>query len=173
MQSIKYVVLGGVGGEFERQGTVADLLMAVPYLLMSRIIPPLPVTNDLLMRGRVDAGMSGGCRWDPFQLTEAEWGELVEHLKSLPDDKACEFVPPADWVENIDDWQVWIMIFRHGFPAQYRELEREARMLESARKKAVQDGNQELTLELHLRVIEVGNRIAEMAMEANQRNTRE
>lgn len=36
MKTVSYVVLGGMGGEFPEQGTVADLLAAIPYLLTAR-----------------------------------------------------------------------------------------------------------------------------------------
>lgn len=172
MRNIAYVVLGGVGGEFPKQGTVADLLSSVPYLLMSKVIPPLHVTNDLLLRGLVDAGMSGGCRWEPFQISQEEWVELVEHLTSLPDDKACDFVQPPDWVTSIDDWHSWIMTYRHGFPQEIRELDREERRLKQEIEKALSEGNQALVEELHLQRIAVGNKVAEFAMEANRRRKR-
>src|SRR5262245_49010318 len=113
MQTVSYVVSGGAGGALERKGTVADLLRAIPYLLMARIVPPLHVTNDLLARGGTDAGMSGGCTWNPLQIEQEEWDDLRRHLTSLPDEEACEFVQPPEWVQTVDDWNAWIMIFRY------------------------------------------------------------
>ena len=77
MRTISYKTLGGMGGETPKVGTVADVLLEIPYLLMTRIIPPLRVVNDLLAKGISDAGMSGGCRWEPFQVTPVEWEELA------------------------------------------------------------------------------------------------
>ena len=164
MRTVSYVVLGGVGGEFPQQGTVADLLLAVPYLLTPRLIPPLHIVNDLLAKGIDDAGMSGGVQWEPFQITQSEWDALAQHLTQLPDDESCEFVPPADWVQTIDDWSAWVMIHRYGYPEEFRELDREVRELERARKEAVREGNESLVLELHLRCVEAGNRLAEFVM---------
>ena len=170
MKTLQYVVLGGMGGEFPKQGTVADLLSEIPYLLTARIIPPLHVVNDLLAKGVDDAGMSGGCEWDPFQITQSEWEELVEHLKSLPE--ACEFVQPPDWVESVEDWQAWIMIHKYGFPEEFRVVEREVRDLEHARKKALSEGNEELVLELHLRVIEADEKLSQLVMDHRDKSAK-
>ena len=164
MRTISYTVLGGMGGEFPADGTVADLLLEIPYLLTARIVPPLHVVNDLLAKGLDDAGMSGGCEWKPLQITQSEWEELASHLTSLPDDEACEFVQPPEWVQTVEDWQAWIMIHKYGFPDEFRVIEREVRDLENARKKALNEGNEDLVLELHLRVIEAGERLSELVM---------
>jgi hypothetical protein len=153
-----------MGGEFPERGTVADLLRAIPYLLSAQIVPPLHVVNDLLAKGSDDAGMSGGCKWEPFQLSQPEWEELVRHFQSQPGDSAFHFVHPPDWVETVEDWHSWIMMYKFGMPEKFRQLEREVRELERARKQALDDGNQDLVLELHLRVIEAGNKLAELVM---------
>jgi hypothetical protein len=172
MRTVNYVVLGGMGGEFPKQGTVADLLSAIPYLLTARIIPPRHVVNDLLARGRDSAGMSGGCEWEAFQIAESEWEDLASDLRSLPDGEACEFVRPPQWVENVDDWQAWIMIHKYGMPEEFRAVEREVRDLEHARKKAQDEGNEDLVLELHLRVIEAGGRLSQLVMDHRAKTSR-
>lgn len=164
MRTISFVVVGGVGGEFPTRGTVVDLLLKIPYLLNARIVPPLHVINDLLAKGGHSAGMSGGCHWVPFQMTPSEWENLVQHLASLPDDDACETVQPPDWVHTVEDWQTWIMIHKYGFPESFRAAEREVRDLENARGNAQREGDQELVLELHLRVIEASERLAHLAL---------
>ena len=50
---------------------VADLLFDIPYFFLAMIIPPMAVVNEVLQKGVVDAGMSGGCKWKPFQLDAA------------------------------------------------------------------------------------------------------
>ena len=161
-----------MGGEFQKSGTLADLLLAIPYLLTARITPPLHVVNDLLARGIDNHGMSGGCQWEPFQITASEWEVLARRLKSLPDDKGCEFVQPPDWVENLDDWHAWIMIHRYGMPEEFRALEREVRDLELARKQAMSDGDQDLVEQLHVRVIEAGGRLSELVMTHRENHSR-
>ena len=168
MRTVSYIVLGGMGGEFPEQGTVADLLLAIPYLLSAQVVPPLHVVNDLLARGIRDSGMSRGCEWKPFQLTQPEWDELSQHLQSLPD-STFRFVEPPDWVVSVEDWQSWIMIHAYGFPEEFRDLDREVRDLEQARRQAMHEGNQELVDELHLRVIEAGEKLSQLVMDHRDR----
>jgi hypothetical protein len=172
MRTISYVVSGGMGGESRERGTVVELLLAIPYLLTGRITPPLHVVNDLLLKGIADSGMSGGCTWEPFQVSQPEWEELTTALASLPDGKACEFVQPPGWVEVVDDWRAWIMIHKYGLPEEFLILEREVRDLEHARTQAMGEGNQPLVEELHLRVIEAGERLSELVMEHRGRPSR-
>ena len=164
MRTVAFLVTGGMGGESQQAGTVADLLMAIPYLLVARITPPLHVVNDILDRGRSDSGMSGGCQWDPFQITATEWVDVAAVLKSMPDDKACEFVQPPSWVETADDWHAWVMMHQYGLPDEFRALEREVRDLERARTEAMSEGNQALVDELHLRVVIAGGKLSDVLM---------
>ena len=168
MITVSFTVLGGVGGSFERTGTVSDLLLSIPYLLSSQLVPPLHVVNDLLMKGIRDAGMSGGCTWEPFQITETDWKDLKHDLAS-PRSGNKEFVEPPDWVRTIDDWSSWVMIFKYGYPEEFRELEREYRQVAQARELAVKEGNGDLVADLHLRVIESGNKLAEFVMKHQRR----
>ena len=163
MITVSFTVLGGVGGSFERTGTVSDLLLSIPYLLSSQLIPPLRVVNDLLMKGICDAGMSGGCTWDPFQITESDWNDLKEEL-AAPSSGNREFVEPPTWVDTIDDWNSWVMMFKYGFPEEFRELEREYRRLAEARAEAMAKGRGDLVEQLHLSVIEAGNRLGDFVM---------
>jgi hypothetical protein len=166
MRNVRFTVLGGADGSFEEHGTVSDLLSSVPYLLSARLVPPRHVVNDLLEKGGSDAGMSGGCTWDPFQITEQEWNDLVQDLHE------CEFVEPPEWVETIDDWNSWVMIFKYGYPEEFRDLEREHRELERAREGAASEGKADLAKELHARAIEVEERLAELAMKHRRRHDR-
>lgn len=65
MRIISYTALGGIGGETRKAGTVADLLLEIPYLLTARTVPPLHVVNDLLARGISTPEMSSGCEREP------------------------------------------------------------------------------------------------------------
>jgi hypothetical protein len=49
------------------------------------VIPPLHILNEILISGISEAGMSGGCQWEAFQISEMEYLELVEDLMTLPD----------------------------------------------------------------------------------------
>ena len=60
-----YEILPAMGtGTLKQQGNTKDLLKNIPYLLSSGIIPPEFVVNEILSKGKVDAGMSGGATWE-------------------------------------------------------------------------------------------------------------
>lgn len=111
----------GAGG-IPTEGTVVDLLLAIPYLLQSRIVPPRHILNEVLGTGEVALGMSGGCRWEPFTLTPEEYDELVIALAEGDDARRATFVAPPAWVRTFDEWHAWTQEYRHGIPAD-RNLE--------------------------------------------------
>lgn len=131
-------------GETPTEGTVLDLLLAIPYLLQSRIVPPLRILNEVLATGEVEMGMSGGCRWEPFALTPDEYDELVAALSEGDDTRRATFVEPPDWVRTFEEWQVWTREYRHGIPAE-RNLEYTRRLsaLDAEREAAESRGDHE------------------------------
>src|SRR5689334_13298650 len=101
-------------------GSVTDLLESIPYLFALGVMPSLSVLNHLLSLGERDAGMSGGCRWEPFEVDEGEWHEIRAALESRG---VCRFVAPPDRVEDFDDWHAWLFDFKRGIPAaEHRRL---------------------------------------------------
>jgi hypothetical protein len=81
MRRLTFAHMPGVGpGLFARRGSLADLVLALPYVVMYEI-PPRRVLNDVLVRGRLDAGMSGGCIWKPKKLGDADFADLVRELQ--------------------------------------------------------------------------------------------
>jgi hypothetical protein len=108
MRSVSYEVFArsALPGETVR-GTVAELLLAIPYLLALRIVPPLSVMNEVLSDGVSDAGMSGGVRWEPFTIDGEEWEEVRATLAA--DDEGYRFVEPEAWVSSFEDWHVWVL----------------------------------------------------------------
>lgn len=49
------------------------------------VIPPLHILNEKLVLGEHDSGMGGACSWKPFQLSNDDYIELVEHFLTNPD----------------------------------------------------------------------------------------
>jgi hypothetical protein len=47
--------------------------------------PPLTVLNEELLSGGADLGMSGGCFWKPFSLSEEDYETLKETMLSDPE----------------------------------------------------------------------------------------
>ncbi len=117
MKTIRYKVLPGVGFSFfypSKKGTVLDLLADIPYFLPSKLVPPLVVVNSVLAQGKDDAGMSGGCKWKPFQLTQAEYDEMVAEMKRLG---FVELQAP-DWVVDSRTFGIWHGEVVYGIPSE-------------------------------------------------------
>lgn len=81
VNDLYFFSLGAIGPRlFPRKGSLADLVLALPYVVTHEI-PPRQVLDDVLRRGRRDAGMSGGCIWKPLELAEADLADLVRELQ--------------------------------------------------------------------------------------------
>lgn len=66
-----------------KEGTVADLIIDTGMLLYSdfdKVIPKLNTLNKMFLKG--DYPRAG--EWEPFEITQEEYEELVKHLCSLP-----------------------------------------------------------------------------------------
>jgi hypothetical protein len=83
MRRLRYEILPPIGpGTMPVEGTVVDLLFDIPYLIgWSRPFPSYRELNELLRKGIVDRGMSGGCTWEPFELDREEYEEVVDAIK--------------------------------------------------------------------------------------------
>src|SRR3989442_15293786 len=79
MREVTYAVLAGVGDDRHRRvQPLADFVLDVPNLIKPHdVIPPQRVLNDVLRRGLRYAGMIGACDWSPFELSAAEYDELL------------------------------------------------------------------------------------------------
>lgn len=165
MRTLEYEVLPAIGpGTVKESGTLKDLLFEIPYLLASGLIPPLRVLNELLRTGVHDAGMSGGCKWRPFEISQAEYEELAASLKADSKGSFKEIEVPA-WVQTHSDWHVWLMEYLHGVPSgEYRKLEQEYDEIERRRKEAHARGDVELEELLYEKSAEAGARLSEFIM---------
>jgi hypothetical protein len=86
MRSLQYNLLTPVGdGQTPVYGYLLDFLQAIPHLLSGGLIPPLVVLNHIFKMGVYDAGMSGGITWEPFEIDQTEFNELVDVFISLKD----------------------------------------------------------------------------------------
>jgi len=160
MTKIKYVQFTATGGgKITREGTVLELLMTIPYLLLHHRLPPMSVINNILNVGLVDAGMSGGARWDSFILDEREFEELARDAESA----GIEITSPPSWVETRSDFQIWEFELDHGVPSDiHRGLVRKEEMASEKLREAISSGaTDEKIKELHLDVVQVGNELSE------------
>ena len=117
LKKINYQYLLPVAGkdgstECAVEGDVLDLLSnADPYNFLP--LPPLRIINSFLYKGSNDLGMGGGASWAPLQLSETDYNELVDYLKSpegkerFPYDGRIALVDVPENVCTMADLSVW------------------------------------------------------------------
>lgn len=68
----------------DRGYSVLDLLEQMPSVMLvvtsTLSFPSLSLLNNLFLSGELDAGMSGGVCWEPFELSQGEWEELKDAI---------------------------------------------------------------------------------------------
>lgn len=87
MKILKYTLFPeayGYNGKFvDKIGTIGELVVDMGLLINSdfdKVIHKLDILNILFAEGIY--GRSG--EWDPFQLNQSEYNQLIEYLLSLP-----------------------------------------------------------------------------------------
>lgn len=158
MKNMHFTLLPAMGpGEEDVSGTVVDLIKSIPYLIIKRI-PPRVVINSVLKQGEVDAGMSGGSRWEPFELSEEEYNLVSDYFEN----RGLAKVVTPDWVRSQEDWMIWQMEVDHGVPAEeHRRLHRACAEIEVKLKQADKACDRDEAEKLHLRYLEASNKLVE------------
>lgn len=93
----------------------------MPFVL-HRFIPLFHVLSHLLKHGvpneffhegllpdrkvQFDAGMSGGCSWKPFEITQEEYQDLVLELLTDPKSRFEVLDAPAE-IQTYTQWVEW------------------------------------------------------------------
>lgn len=123
--------LPGVGGrDLESLPEVHDrldnFLHAIPYFLSPATdipaLPPRAVLNSVLRTGEEDAGMGSGANWEPFELSEAQYGALEELVESIGSMRILPASP--DWVKTSSDLRIWTDELERGVPSdEHRRLQ--------------------------------------------------
>jgi len=160
MKKLTYKLRAAMGpDDLERSGTLFDLLNSIPYFLRRKRLPPLVVINEILSKGVVDSGMSGGVQWTPFAIEEKEYDELAQHCESL----SFEIARPPKWVTTRSYFQIWEFELDHGVPAeQHKSLVDLSEEAGKKLKSAIANGEREAEiLRLHLNAIDAGNALAD------------
>lgn len=83
MEKIEYTATNFREAEAKCRGTLADLVIDALIIPQCGLIPPFPVLRAILRTGGGDGGMSPGCIWKPFELSEAEYWQIVEQLEAM------------------------------------------------------------------------------------------
>jgi hypothetical protein len=158
MRKINYTIIPSVGPEEEQaKSTVLDLLKDSPYVL-GQFIPPLIVLNNILESGVMDAGMSGGCTWKPFQLDATEYDELVEVLKK----EGLKAIEPPEWVTTYAYWKIWELEQIAGVPScEHKRLHDLHNHLEEEHRIAIEEGRQADAEQIQQKLFDAGNRLAD------------
>jgi len=147
-------------------GNTVDLLVQVPYLFSSGLIPPESILNELLSTGLADAGMSGGVQWEPYSLKPGGFDSLAQELASAYAQGGLEYRQPDAWVRNLEDWHVWVMFIKHGVPWEEHKRLNDAVVAIENKMKAAKENKDEAQLnELHLQNIRAGTELSEFIME--------
>ncbi len=95
MEKLEYIVTESHAPDVTVRGTLADLALDAYLIPRCGLIPPLVVLQERLRTGGGNAGMSPGCTWEPFELTESDYWDLVGQLEALtPDDLASRHRNP-------------------------------------------------------------------------------
>ena len=164
---VKFQILPPTGSEeIEINGNTLELLNNIPYLFSSGVIPSIKVINDVLAKGLSDSGMSGGLRWTPYNFDPNSFKELVAQLKASDNNKSLEYIEPASWVEDFEDWNVWVMYIKKGIPwKHHKKLNDIVVKLELEMREANASGDDQRVNELHFKIIEAGTNLSEFVME--------
>jgi hypothetical protein len=168
MRTLDYILLPPVGdAETATRGSVAALLRDIPYLLIGGLIPPLVVINEILRKGVDDAGMSGGCRWDPFEIDESEFAEVVREIEAGGDrdGRPLRYEEPPDWVANPNEWGIWVGERVYSIPAEERRrLSAEMDEVEKAMNEAAARGDEDARIEHLCRLSELGAEMSDFML---------
>lgn len=167
MKTFIYQLLPATGNHIvTKVGTLKDLLLDIPYLIHrpKGIIPPLKVINEILSIGIHDAGMSGGCKWEPFQITEKEFNELISEFAS--ESAEFRYIEPEDWVKTYDDWKAWEAERIHGIPAhEYLQLWAELKAADDALRNAEKIGDEKMLENLRKKLKEADLKMTNLIMQ--------
>lgn len=152
-------------GTIKQHGDTTDLLQSIPYLLTSGIIPPEIVMNEILSKGKVDAGMSGGAIWKPYKLKIGSFDSLVKELEASSKTGPLIYKQPDQWVKNYEDWNVWVIYIKYGVPWEEHKRLNDAVVVLEKQMDTAKDRNDEAKIgELHLKIIAAGTELSEFIM---------
>ena len=160
MKKITYRYLPPVGPRYPSNPvtrSLADFVEEIPYFLTFNLIPPLSVINEEFRTGEHDAGMSGGCVWEPFTITQEEFDELVQELQN----RGLRSIAQPQWVKTRTDWHIWKFEYEVGIPAdEHYRLWREEDKWNRLKEQAIEAGDEEKMLESYCKAMDAGQALA-------------
>lgn len=73
------------------------------HVKLARQFPPLHIINEELRTGGSDQGMSGGCFWKAFEITDSEYRELADEMLTSPQFD-LEYDSDLEKCESLSKW---------------------------------------------------------------------
>jgi hypothetical protein len=122
METIEYSVTEFHGPDGQCRGTVADLMLDAYLIPPCGLIPPFRVVAAVFRSGGSGGGMSPGCVWQPFELSEGDYLQAVERLERFtPDDLRSRHrdphiaseIQPDYAAPDTDDYSAWLESLVH------------------------------------------------------------
>jgi len=152
-------------GTISESGNTIALLLNMPYLLTSGLIPPEFVINELLSQGLNDAGMSGGVQWEPYRLRSGDFDALAQALQQAFTHGELEYMAPDAWVKDFQDWHVWVMYVKHGVPwEEHKRLNDKVVAIEKALQEAERTKDEVRMNKMHLASLKANGELSEFIM---------
>lgn len=93
-----------VAGSFlHKEALLADFARDLHWIFIHKHIPPFQILNEALLAGYSPRE----AEWEPFQVTEDEYEELVNELLSNPREGFKRYSAPED-VKSMTQWSTWL-----------------------------------------------------------------
>ena len=116
MKSVEYERHEFHGDPEHRSAELSVLVYDIPFFGACGVFPPFHITNEIFQSGGSEGGMSPGATWQPFELNQAEYEELVQVIEGL-DPKSLGDRARYTWVkyefdssfDHIEGWEAWLM----------------------------------------------------------------
>ncbi|HHH49429.1 MAG TPA: hypothetical protein ENK52_00440 [Saprospiraceae bacterium] len=97
-----------------RKSKMSIFVYDIPYFGACGIFPPFHIINEIFQTGGSQGGMSPGATWQPFQIEQDEYDELVQTIKTL-DPETLGDNARYTWVKfefdsslyYITEWEKW------------------------------------------------------------------
>jgi hypothetical protein len=83
LRRVRYVRHEFPGRRSNREDSLLALVYDIPYFGACGVFPPFHLLNQLLLEGGSQGGMSPGATWQPFSLSEREYRDLVEAVRTV------------------------------------------------------------------------------------------
>jgi len=98
-----------------REAPLWAFLYDIPYLAACGVFPPRHLLNARLRAGGGDGGMSPGASWESFEVSEAEYDEILPRVLSPDRGALAGYARYADQQWQLDpafdhyvDWFEWL-----------------------------------------------------------------